>query len=81
MLRFGSELAGRWTVGFSLDGVVFIVLGIAALLLLPAADCRAARHLFERLAPLWNRALRRALRITEPTANCPRTARIPLQRI
>ena len=72
VLRFGSELAGQWTVGFSLDGVVFIVLGIAALLLLPAADCRAARHLFERLAPLCNRALRRALRITEPTANCPR---------
>ena len=71
LLRFGSEAVGRWTVGFSLDDVVFVVLGVAALLLLPAADRGLARKAFERLAPLWNRALRRALRTTGSTAGLP----------
>ena len=72
VLRFGSEYIGRWTVGFSLDDVVFVVLAFVALLLLPAADRGMARTLFEQLAPVWNRALRRALRTTGSTDDCPR---------
>ena len=72
VLRFGSEHVGRWTLGFSFDDIVFVVLGFAALLLPPAADRGVARKAFERLAPLWNRALRRALRITGSTDGCPR---------
>ena len=48
-----------------------------ALLLLPAADRGMARTLFERLAPVWNRALRRALRTTGSTDDCPRHRRRP----
>ena len=62
VLRFGSEYIGRWTTGFSFDDIVFVVLAFVALLLLPAADRGVARATFERLAPFWNRALRRLLR-------------------
>ena len=72
ILRFGSEYVGRWMVGFSLDDVVFVVLGLAALLLLPVADSRAARAAFDRLASVWNRALCHAAGITEPADGCPR---------
>ncbi len=72
ILRFGSEYIGRWTVGFSLDDVVFVVLGLAALLLLPVADWRAARAAFDRLAPIWNGVLRRVPGITGPADGCPR---------
>ena len=72
LMRFGSEFVGRRTVGFSLDDVVFVVLPLAALLLLPAADRGAARAAFERLAPVWNRVLCRALRVAGPMAACPR---------
>ena len=72
VLRFGSEYIGHWTVGFSLDDVVFVVLGLAALLLLPVADGGPARAAFDRLAPIWNRALHRVPGITGPADACPR---------
>ena len=59
VLRFGSEYVGRWTVGFSLDDVVFVVLALAALMLLPVADSRAARAAFDRIFML-------VMRITAP---------------
>ena len=72
VLRFGSEHVGRWMVGFSLDDAVFAVLGLAALLLLPVADSSAARAAFDRLAPIWNRALRRFSVGARPAHGCPR---------
>ena len=71
-LRFGSEFVGRGTVGFSLDDIVFILLGLTALMLLPAANRGPAGWVFDRLAPLWNGALRRALRIAGSTGSCSR---------
>ena len=71
-LRFGSEFVGHRTLGFSLDDVLFVLLGLWALLLLPVADHGPARAAFERMAPIWNRALRRALPIKAPTDRCPR---------
>ena len=72
LLRFGSEAVGRWTVGFRLDDVVFVVLGLGVLLLLPVADRGASRAAFEGVAPVWNRALRRALGSAGPTDACLR---------
>ena len=72
ILRFGSEYVGRWMVGFSLDDVVFVALGLAALLLLPIADSSAARAAFDRFAPIWNRALGRLSGIAGPADACPR---------
>ena len=72
LLRFGSEFVGRGTVGFSLDDIVFVLLGLGALLLLPAADRGAARTAFERLAPVWNLALCGALGVAGPMDACPR---------
>ena len=72
LLRFGSEAVGRWSVGFSLDDVVFVMLPLGVLLLLPAADRGAARAAFERVAPVWNRALCRALGVAGPMVTCPR---------
>lgn len=71
LLRFGSEFVGRWTAGVSFDDVVFVVLGLAALMLLPAADRGPARWAFDRLAPLWNRGLRTALGPAAPSGGCP----------
>ena len=78
VLRFGSEYVGCWMVGLSLDDAVFVVLGLAALLLQPIADAGAARAAFDRLAPIWNRAAAPAsrsvpgpltdVRCTTPTA-------------
>ena len=70
--RFGSEFVGRQTLGFRLDDLLFVLLGLWALPLLPIADRGAARAAFERIAPIWNRALCRALRIEKPTDGCPR---------
>ena len=72
VLRFGSEYVGRWMVGLSLDDAVFVVLGLAALLLLPIADAGPARAAFDWLAPIWNRALRRFSVGAGPAHGCPR---------
>ena len=72
LLRFGSEAVGRWSVGFSLDDVVFVMLPLGALLLLPAADRGAARAAFEQVAPVWNRALCRVLGVAGLADSCRR---------
>lgn len=72
LVRFGAEAVGRWTLGFNFDDVVFVVLGLAVLLLLPLADRGAARMAFEQVASVWNRALCRALGVAGPMAACPR---------
>ena len=75
LLRFGSEVVGRRTVGFSLDDVVFVVLPLAVLLLLPAADRGAARAAFERFATTWNRGLCRLAGAGDATTACARHRR------
>ncbi len=72
LLRFGSEAVGRWSVGFSLDDVVFVMLPLGALLLLPAADRGAARAAFEQVASVWNRALCRVLGVAGLADSCRR---------
>ena len=56
ILRFGSEYVGLWIAGFRLDDIVFVVLGVAALLLVPVADSSAGRGFRPARADLEPRA-------------------------
>jgi len=71
LFRFGSRFVGLRVLGIGLDDFVFVLLGLGAILLLPMADRGVARALFERIAPIWNRALCRALRVGLTRETCP----------